>query len=233
MDADNYRSPLSERYASAAMRFNFSDQRKFTTWRALWIALAECERELGLAISAEQVAELKAHATDLDLEAAARFEQELRHDVMAQIHAWGEQCPKARPIIHLGATSCFVTDNSELLAMREGLRLLRRQLVSAIAVLRDFALQWKDLPTLGFTHYQPAQATTVGKRATLNRGADALTHSASQGACGGPPPIIIGAKFSKRVNLPMKLRFFVPIGPLRCLPMMISAMPLNCSFSGS
>lgn len=166
-DADNYSSPLAGRYASAAMRFNFSEQRKFTTWRELWIALAEEERALGLAISAEQVAELKAHASDLNLEVAARYEKELRHDVMAQIHAWGEQCPKARPIIHLGATSCYVTDNSEILAMREGLRLLRAQLVSSIAVLREFALKWRELPSLGFTHYQPAQATTVGKRATL------------------------------------------------------------------
>jgi adenylosuccinate lyase len=167
MDASNYRSPLSERYASQAMRSNFSDQRRFTLWRELWIALAENQRELGLSISAEQVAELKAHATDLNLEVAARYERELRHDVMAQIHAWGEQCPKARAIIHLGATSCYVTDNSEILVMREGLRLLRRQLVSTIALLRDFALKWKDLPTLGQTHFQPAQATTVGKRATL------------------------------------------------------------------
>jgi adenylosuccinate lyase len=166
-DATNYRSPLSERYASAAMRSNFSDQRRFTTWRELWIALAEEQRALGLAISAEQVAELRAHATDLNLDVAARYEKELRHDVMAHIHAWGEQCPKARPIIHLGATSCFVTDNSEILAMREGLRLLRAQLVSSIGVLREFALRWKDLPTLGYTHYQPAQATTVGKRACL------------------------------------------------------------------
>ena len=167
MEADNYRSPLSERYASVAMRTNFSDRRRFTTWRKLWIALAECERELGLAISAEQVAELKAHAEDLDLELAARYERELRHDVMGHIHAWGDQCPKARPIIHLGATSCFVTDNADLIAMREGLRLLRAQLVSTIDVLRRFALEWRSLPTLGFTHFQPAQATTVGKRACL------------------------------------------------------------------
>lgn len=167
MESANYRSPLSERYASAEMRFNFSDQRKFTTWRALWIALAECERELGLSISAEQVAELKAHAEDLNLEVAQRYEKELRHDVMAHVHAWGEQCPKARAIIHLGATSCFVTDNGELLALREGLRILRAQLVGTISRLREFALAWKDLPTLGYTHYQPAQATTVGKRATL------------------------------------------------------------------
>lgn len=167
MEQDSYQSPLSSRYASAAMRANFSERRKFTTWRALWIALAESERELGLPIEAEQIAELRAHATDVDFELAARYERELRHDVMAQIHAWGDQCPRARPIIHLGATSCFVTDNTELIAMREGLRLLRRQLVGVIAELRRFALEHRSLPTLGFTHFQPAQATTVGKRATL------------------------------------------------------------------
>jgi adenylosuccinate lyase len=166
-DPGRYQSPLSTRYASAAMSANFSDQRRFTTWRRLWIALAEAERELGLPITQEQVAELRAHAEDVDHAAAARYERELRHDVMAHIHAWGEQCPKARGIIHLGATSCFVTDNSELIALREGLRLLRPQLVSLVARLRDFALRWKDLPTLGWTHFQPAQATTVGKRACL------------------------------------------------------------------
>lgn len=167
MDVDNYTSPLSERYASQAMRFNFSEKRKFTTWRKLWVALAECEKELGLPISEEQVAELRAHADDLNLEAARRYEHELRHDVMAHIHAYGDQCPKARAIIHLGATSCYVTDNSELMAMREGLAILRGQLVSLIAALRGFALEWRSLPTLGFTHFQPAQATTVGKRACL------------------------------------------------------------------
>jgi adenylosuccinate lyase len=167
MDTANYNSPLADRYASEAMRFNFSEKRKFTTWRRLWIVLAECERALGLSITEEQVDELKAHAEDLNLDVARRYEGELRHDVMAQIHAWGEQCPKARPIIHLGATSCYVTDNSELLAMRAGLQLLRGQLVSAIAVLREFALAHRSLPTLGFTHFQPAQATTVGKRACL------------------------------------------------------------------
>jgi adenylosuccinate lyase len=167
MEIDNYSSPLSERYASEAMRFNFSEKRKFTTWRKLWIVLAECEKELGLSISDEQIAELRAHADDLNLEVARRYERELRHDVMAHIHAYGDQCPKARAIIHLGATSCYVTDNSELIAMRDGLRLLRAQLVTAIAALRAFALEWRSLPTLGFTHFQPAQATTVGKRACL------------------------------------------------------------------
>jgi adenylosuccinate lyase len=167
MDADNYTSPLSERYASEAMRRNFSETRKFTRWRELWVMLAECEKELGLPISDEQVAELRAHANDLNLDVARRYERELRHDVMAHIHAYGDQCPKARGIIHLGATSCYVTDNSELIAMREGLAILRNQLVSLVAALRSFALEWRTLPTLGFTHFQPAQATTVGKRACL------------------------------------------------------------------
>lgn len=166
-DADNYRSPLSTRYASEAMRRNFSDLHRFRLWRRLWIALAESEAALGLDISEEQIAQLRAHAEDVDLEAAGRHERALRHDVMAHVHAWGEQCPKARAIIHLGATSCYVTDNSELIQMRGGLELVRGQLVSLIAALREFALKWRALPTLGFTHYQPAQATTVGKRATL------------------------------------------------------------------
>ena len=162
-----YRSPLGTRYASRAMRANFSDHTKFTTWRQLWIALAESSQELGLNISDAQVAELKAHATDLDLELAAKYEKELRHDVMAHVHAWGDVCPTARPIIHLGATSCYVGDNTDLIVMRQGLRLLRAQLVSTLDALAKFARQWKDLPTLGFTHFQPAQATTVGKRACL------------------------------------------------------------------
>jgi adenylosuccinate lyase len=127
-DATSYQSPLSTRYASEAMRRNFSDLHRFRLWRKLWIALAEAERDLGLAITPEQVAELRAHAEDVDLEAAARHERALRHDVMAHVHAWGEQCPTARGIIHLGATSCYVTDNSELIQMREGLRLLRSRL---------------------------------------------------------------------------------------------------------
>ena len=166
-DHDNYLSPLSTRYASEAMRRNFSDLRRFRLWRRLWIALARAEQELGLAITSQQLAELEAHAEDVDLEAAARFERELRHDVMAHVHAWGEQCPGARGIIHLGATSCYVTDNADLILLRDGLGLLRAQLVGVVARLRDFALQWRSLPTLGFTHYQPAQATTVGKRACL------------------------------------------------------------------
>jgi adenylosuccinate lyase len=167
MELDNYQSPLSTRYASEAMRANFSDRRRFTRWRQLWIALAECQQELGLPIREAQIAQMKETLEDLDLEAAARYERELRHDVMAHIHAWGEKCPQARPIIHLGATSCYVTDNADLIAMREGLRLLRAQLVSLLDVLARFAREQRSLPTLGFTHFQAAQATTVGKRATL------------------------------------------------------------------
>jgi len=166
-DHKNYQSPLSTRYASAAMRENFSPHKKFTTWRRLWIALAECEQELGLRISDEQLDELRAHAEDVDFDAAAAYERELRHDVMAHVHAWGDQCPQARGIVHLGATSCFVTDNAELIALRDGVRLIREQLVNVVRRLRTFALEWKDLPVLGLTHYQPAQATTLGKRACL------------------------------------------------------------------
>ncbi len=167
MIEEQYISPLGSRYASREMRANFSDRTKFTTWRRLWIALAESEQELGLAISDEQLDELRAHATDLDLDLAAKYEKELRHDVMAHVHAWGDVCPKARPIIHLGATSCFVGDNTDLIIMREGLRQLRGQVVGVLGELAAFAREWKDLPTLGFTHFQPAQATTVGKRACL------------------------------------------------------------------
>lgn len=166
-DPDNFQNPLSTRYASQAMRANFSDRKKFTTWRRLWIALAESQRELGLDVSEEQIAEMREHRDELDLDRVAEFERELRHDVMAHIHAFGELCPKARPIVHLGATSCFVGDNTELIVMRDGLDILRSQLVSTIDRLRTFALEWRELPTLGFTHYQPAQATTVGKRACL------------------------------------------------------------------
>ncbi|MCC6409099.1 MAG: adenylosuccinate lyase [Planctomycetes bacterium] len=167
MDRSNYLSPLSTRYASRAMRENFSEQKKFTTWRKLWIALAECEKELGLAITDAQISELRAFADDVNYAVAEQYEKKLRHDVMSHVHAFGEQCPNARAIIHLGATSCYVTDNTELIQMRDGLRLLRASLVGTIASLREFALKWKDLPTLGFTHFQPAQATTVGKRAAL------------------------------------------------------------------
>ncbi len=166
-DQRNYQSPLSSRYASEAMRLNFSPHKKFTTWRRLWIALAEAEQELGLSISDAQLDELRAHVDDVDFELAQRYERELRHDVMAHVHALGDQCPTARGIVHLGATSCFVTDNSELIVLRDGVRLLREQLVNVIRRLRAFASEWKDLPVLGLTHYQPAQATTLGKRACL------------------------------------------------------------------
>ena len=166
-DPRTYQSPLSTRYASAAMRENFSAHRKFSTWRRLWIALAEAERELGLEITEEQLEELRSTVEDIDYELAARYERELRHDVMAHIHAWGDRCPKARGILHLGATSCFVTDNAELIALRDGVRSIRSQLVNVARRLREFAWRWKDLPVLGLTHYQPAQATTLGKRACL------------------------------------------------------------------
>ena len=164
---DVWQSPLTSRYASEAMRRNFSDRRRFTLWRKLWVALAEGERELGLPITAEQVEELRAHADDVDFEAAERYERELRHDVMAHVHAYGDQCPRARPIIHLGATSCFVNDNAELLMLREGLHLVRAELVALIGRLAAFCRAHRAVPVLGLTHYQPAQATTVGKRATL------------------------------------------------------------------
>ena len=164
---DSWQSPLASRYASEAMRRAFSDRRRFTLWRRLWVALAEGERELGLGITAEQVAELRAHVEDVDFAAAARYERELRHDVMAHVHAYGDQCPAARGIIHLGATSCFVTDNADLLTVREALMIVRSELVALIAKLRDFCRAQRAVPVLGLTHYQPAQATTVGKRASL------------------------------------------------------------------
>lgn len=166
-DSNTYANPLAGRYASAEMRFNFSPRKKFTTWRKLWIALAESEQELGLPITDEQLDELRATAEELNLDVAEEYERKLRHDVMSHVHAWGDQCPKARGILHLGATSCYVTDNTDAILLRDGVRLVRRQLVSLIQYLADFAKEWRALPTLGFTHYQPAQATTVGKRATL------------------------------------------------------------------
>jgi len=149
------------------MRENFSDRKKFGTWRKLWIALAESEHALGLPVTEEQVAELHEHADEIDFDLAREYEKKLRHDVMSHIHAWGDLCPGARGIIHLGATSCFVTDNSELIVMRDGLDIIRGQLVGVIRRLREFALEWRSLPVLGLTHYQPAQATTLGKRACL------------------------------------------------------------------
>ena len=166
-DFDVYQSPLNSRYASRDMQHLFSPERKFRTWRQLWIALAEVEQELGLPISDSQIAEMKAHADDINYEVAAREEARVRHDVMAHVHAFGEQCPSARGIIHLGATSCYVGDNTDLILMAEGLRLVRTRLVAVIQSLSGFAAQYKDLATLGFTHFQPAQPVTVGKRATL------------------------------------------------------------------
>ena len=167
MSTDVYESPLSSRYASPEMLHLFSPDRKFVTWHALWIALARAEMELGLPITQQQIDEMEAHRDEVDYEAAARYEKELRHDVMAHIHAYGDQCPTAKPIIHLGATSCYVGDNTDLILMREGLVLIRRQLVNVIDRLGRFADRYKAVPTLGFTHFQPAQLVTVGTRATL------------------------------------------------------------------
>lgn len=167
MPHDRYRSPLNTRYASREMQHIFSEDVKFRTWRKLWIALAEAEREMGLLISQEQIDELKAHADDIDYEMAADKERELRHDVMAHVHTYGEQARSARGIIHLGATSCFVGDNTDIIVMQEGMKLLRRKLVTLLSKLADFARTHKDMTTLAFTHFQPAQPTTVGKRATL------------------------------------------------------------------
>lgn len=167
MSIDKYQSPLSERYASKEMQYIFSPDMKFKTWRKLWIALAETERELGLPITKEQIDELKAHADDINYEVALQREKEVRHDVMSHVYAYGVQCPQAKGIIHLGATSCYVGDNTDIIVMTEALKLTKRKLVNVIAELGQFADQYKDLPTLGFTHFQPAQPTTVGKRATL------------------------------------------------------------------
>lgn len=164
---DSASSPLTERYASREMSYLFSPNFKFRTWRRLWIALAEAEQELGLQISDAQIADLKAHAETINFEDAERREREVRHDVMAHVHAYGLQATSAKGIIHLGATSAFVTDNTEILQMAEGLRILRRRVVSLMAKMRDFAWQWRATPALAFTHFQPAQLTTVGKRATL------------------------------------------------------------------
>lgn len=164
---DRYDNPLCSRYASRAMQELFSPDRKFRTWRQLWIALAESEHELGLPITEQQIRELKEFADDINYDAAERHETRVRHDVMAHVHAYGEQCPSARPIIHLGATSCYVGDNTDLILMAEGLKLLRSRLLSVMRCLASFAARYRALPTLGFTHFQPAQPVTVGKRATL------------------------------------------------------------------
>ena len=167
MSTDRYESPLSSRYASGEMQYIFSPDKKFSTWRRLWVALARAEMELGLPVTQEQVEELEAHITDIDYERAAQWEKKLRHDVMAHVHTYGELCPKAMPIIHLGATSCYVGDNTDVILMREGLELVRDKAVRVLAHLADFAGKYKTLPTLGFTHFQAAQLVTVGKRAAL------------------------------------------------------------------
>ncbi len=173
MSTDRYQSPLSERYASKEMQYIFSTDMKFRTWRKLWIALAETEKELGLSqdgkpvITQEQIQELKAHADDINYDVARAREKEVRHDVMSHVYAYGQQCPKAAGIIHLGATSCYVGDNTDIIVMTEALKLVKKKLVNVIAELADFAEKYKAQPTLAFTHFQPAQPTTVGKRATL------------------------------------------------------------------
>ena len=167
MSNDRYVSPLSERYASKEMQYIFSPDKKFRTWRRLWIALAETEKELGLNITDEQIEELKAHADDINYDVAKEREKIVRHDVMSHVYAYGVQCPKAKGIIHLGATSCYVGDNTDIIIMSEALKLVRRKLVNVIAELAKFADEQKSQPTLAFTHFQPAQPTTVGKRATL------------------------------------------------------------------
>jgi len=165
--SDRYENPLCKRYAGREMQRIFSDDNKFSTWRKLWIALAESQRELGLDIGEEQIAEMKAYARDINYEVAAAFEAETRHDVMAHILAYGEQCPKAKPIIHLGATSCYVGDNTDIILQRDALRHVKKLLVNAIDKLHGFANEYKSLPCLAYTHFQAAQPTTVGKRASL------------------------------------------------------------------
>ncbi len=167
MSTDKYVSPLSERYASKEMQYIFSPDMKFRTWRKLWIALAETEKELGLNITDEQIAELKAHADDINYEVAKEREKVVRHDVMSHVYAYGVQCPKAKGIIHLGATSCYVGDNTDIIVMNEALKLVKKKLINVLAELAKFADTYKNQPTLAFTHFQPAQPTTVGKRATL------------------------------------------------------------------
>lgn len=166
-DHSRYTSPLTGRYASEEMQYIFSQDFKFRTWRRLWVALAETERELGLPITEEQISELRAHQDEINYAEAEKREQEVRHDVMSHVYAYGLQCPNARGIIHLGATSCYVGDNTDLITMREGLQLLRKKLLNVMQELSDFAMKYRALPTLAFTHFQPAQPTTVGKRAAL------------------------------------------------------------------
>ena len=173
MSTDRYSSPLSERYASKEMQYIFSQDKKFSTWRKLWIALAETEMELGLSqdgkpvITQEMIDEMKANVDNINYDVARAREAQVRHDVMSHVYAFGQQCPKAAGIIHLGATSCYVGDNTDIILMRDALLLIRKKLVNVIAELSSFAMKYKDMPTLAFTHFQPAQPTTVGKRATL------------------------------------------------------------------
>ena len=167
MSRDIYESPLNSRYAGKEMKYLFSPDKKFKTWRRLWVALAESEMELGLNITQEQVDELKSKVDDINYEVAERREKEVRHDVMSHVYAYGTQCPKAKGIIHLGATSCYVGDNTDLIIMNEALELIKTKVVKVMSLLRDFAMKYKGLPTLGFTHFQAAQLTTVGKRASL------------------------------------------------------------------
>lgn len=162
-----YNTPLNSRYSSKEMSYLFSDEKKFTTWRELWTALAEGEKELGLDITDEQISELKSNIHNINFEAAEEKEREIRHDVMSHVYAYGLQCPNAKKIIHLGATSCFVGDNTDIIIMKEALLIIKKKLINVILQLSEFAKKYKDIPTLGFTHYQPAQLTTVGKRATL------------------------------------------------------------------
>ncbi|MDY3927883.1 MAG: adenylosuccinate lyase [Clostridia bacterium] len=167
MASDSYESPLNSRYASKEMQYIFSPDKKFSTWRKLWIALAESEKELGLDITDEQIAQMKEHITDINYDVAKEREKKVRHDVMSHVYAYGVQCPKAKPIIHLGATSCYVGDNTDIIIMYEALELILKKLVNLIAELSKFSVEYKNLPTLAFTHFQPAQPTTVGKRASL------------------------------------------------------------------
>ena len=167
MAHDRYISPFSTRYSSDEMQYIFSDDNKFRTWRRLWIALAKEEKRQGLDITDEQIAQLEAHADDINYEDAIAREKLVRHDVMSHVYAYGLQCPDAKGIIHLGATSCYVGDNTDVIVMRQGLELVRKKLIGVLALLADFAREYKDMPCLAYTHCQPAQLTTVGKRATL------------------------------------------------------------------
>lgn len=166
-DKSKFSHPLTERYASKEMSYIWSPAMKFSTWRKLWLALAESEQSLGLNITNEQIEEMKQHLTDIDYDFAEKKEKEFRHDVMAHVHTFGAVCPSAMPIIHLGATSCYVGDNTDIIQMREALILIRDKLIKLLSVMKEFALRYRSLPALGYTHLQPAQLTTVGKRSTL------------------------------------------------------------------